>query len=149
MSDRHPLLEGFPIVTAIPLLWGDEDAFGHVNNVTYLRWCESVRVEYLCRIGLFPSLPPSGAGPILASMKCDYKWPLNFPDTVEVGARVTRIGTSSFHMEHRIVSRKLSRVAAEAESVLVVLDYGAGKSVPVPKETRVRIARLEGRSFER
>jgi len=148
MSDCHPLLEGFPVVTAIPILWGDEDAFGHVNNVTYLRWCESVRVEYLCRIGLFPSLPPTATGPILASMKCDYKWPLTFPDTVEVGARVTRIGTASFRMEHRIVSRKLNRLAAEAESVLVVLDYGAGKSVPLPQETRGKIEALEGHPVE-
>ena len=149
MTDWHPLMAGFPVVTAIPLLWGDEDAFGHVNNVTYLRWCESLRVEYLIRIDLFPSLPPAGVGPILASIKCDYKWPLVFPDTVEVGARVTRIGNTSFKMDHRIVSRNLGRVAAEAESVIVVLDYALGHPVPVPEETRQRIAEIEGRVFER
>jgi acyl-CoA thioester hydrolase len=147
MSQRHCLLEGFPIVTAIPVLWGDEDAFGHVNNVTYLRWCESVRVEYLCRIGLFPSLPTHGVGPILANLKCDYEWPVTFPDTVEVGARVTRIGTTSFRMDHLIVSRKLNRLVAQADSVLVVLDYGLAKPVPVPQEIREKIAGLENRSF--
>ena len=39
-------LSDYPVLTVIAVLWGDEDAFGHVNNVAYLRWCESARVDY-------------------------------------------------------------------------------------------------------
>jgi acyl-CoA thioester hydrolase len=147
MSDSHPCLAGFPVVAEIPILWGDEDAFGHVNNIMYLRWCETVRVDYLRLIGMFPELPPSGLGPIVASVKCDYKIPLKHPDVVFVGARVTRIGRSSFGMEHRIVSRDLGKIAAEVDSTLVVVDYGAGHPVPVPAEMRRAIEELEGKSF--
>jgi acyl-CoA thioester hydrolase len=139
----HESLIDFPVVIAVPLLWGDHDAFGHVNNLAYLRWCESARVEYLLRIGLWPSLPPQGVGPILASISCDYKRPLTFPDTVYIGARVTRIGNRSFQMQHRVVSQALDVVAAEVESAIVVLDYSQNQTVPVPEGCRRAIEDLE------
>lgn len=144
--DGHEALADFPLVTTIPLLWGDHDAFGHVNNLVYLRWCETARVEYLMRIGLWPSLPPAGIGPILASITCDYKRPLTFPDTVSIGTRVSRIGNRSFQMEHRVVSLGLDAVAAEVSSTLVILDYGRNQTVPVPEECRKAIADLESNS---
>jgi acyl-CoA thioesterase FadM len=60
--DDSSLLVEFPVVTEISVLWGDEDSFSHVNNVAYLRWCETARVEYLRRIDLFPKTPPQGWG---------------------------------------------------------------------------------------
>jgi acyl-CoA thioester hydrolase len=148
VNDTHPLLTGFPVVTTIPLLWGDEDAFGHVNNLIYLRWCETARVEYLQRVALWVELPPAGAGPILASMKCDYKAQLNYPDTVQVGSRIGRIGNSSFQMEHCVVSRNLGEIAAAVESTLVLFDYKLRRPVPIPAEIRRTICDLEGRPFE-
>src|SRR5665647_207391 len=126
---KHEALIDFPVLVTLPVLWGDHDAFGHVNNLVYLRWCETARVEYLMRIGLWPSLPPAGIGPILASISCDYKRPLTFPDTAYIGTKVTRIGKSSFQMRHLVVSKALDTVAAEIDSTLVVLDYGLGKAV--------------------
>jgi histidinol-phosphatase len=140
-------LSGFPIAIEIPVIWGDEDSFAHVNNVTYLRWCEAVRAEYLHAIGFMPEGEPTGIGPIIASITCHYRKPLNYPDTVTVAARVVAIGNSSFRIEQRIVSRATGEIAAEAEAVLVALDYSAGKTVPVPAAVREAIARLERRSF--
>lgn len=140
---EHEFLTGYPVVVTIPLLWGDHDAFGHVNNVMYLRWCETARVEYLLRIGLWPPLPPSGVGPILASISCDYKRALTYPDTVAVGAKVTRIGNRSFRMHHRVVSQALATVAAEVDSAIVVLDYARNMAVPVPEPCRKAIEELE------
>ncbi|HWB83400.1 MAG TPA: thioesterase family protein [Bryobacteraceae bacterium] len=141
-------LAGFPVVTTIPLLWGDQDAFGHVNSLIYLRWCETARVEYLGRAGLWVPLPPTGPGPIVASLHCDYKRPLTFPGTIDVGARVTHIGRSSIRMEHRIVSRDLNLLAASADSTLVLLDYSQNRPVPVPLEIRQVIGRLERKNFD-
>ncbi len=143
---RDDLSEFHTIVT-LPLQWGDQDAFGHVNNTVYVRWCETSRVEYLIRIGLWMILP-NGLGPILASVSCDYRLPLTYPDTVHVGARVTRVGNSSFRMEHRIVSEALNAVAADAHSTVVVLDYKRNKPVRVPDAVRKAIEQLEGRGFE-
>ena len=104
-------------------MWGDLDPFGHVNNLTYLRWAETARVDYLLRIGQFPDLPPAGVAPILASMKCDYRRVVNHPDTLLIGTRIPRIGNSSIQMIHRIVRQNLNEIAAEVDSTLVLLDY--------------------------
>jgi acyl-CoA thioester hydrolase len=143
--EESSLLVGFPIVTEISVLWGDEDSFAHVNNVAYLRWCESARVEYLKRIDLFPEVPPRGLGPIIASVTCHYRRPLTYPDTVLVGTRVTAIKNSSFRIEQRIISQTACIVAADAETTMVTVDYSTGKPVPVPEHVRAAIARLERR----
>ena len=125
-------------------MWGDLDPFGHVNNLTYLRWAETARVDYLLRIGQFPDLPPAGVAPILASMKCDYRRVVNHPDTLLIGTRIPRIGNSSIQMIHRIVRQNLNEIAAEVDSTLVLLDYSVGRPVRVPDDTRKLIAELEG-----
>ncbi len=137
-------MQGFPVVNSIPLNWGDQDALGHVNNTMYLRWSETARVDYLSRVGLWQMLAAEQVGPILASIACNYRRPLNYPDTVLVGARITRIGNSSIRMEHQIESLALGVVAAELESTLVVMDYKANKPVTVPENIREAIARMEG-----
>jgi acyl-CoA thioester hydrolase len=137
-------LSGYPLVTTIPVLWGDEDAFAHVNNLAYLRWCETARVEYMRRVAFWSEVPPKGTGPIMASVKCDYKAPLNYPDTIDVGTRVVAIGNSSIRMEQVVFSRALGKVAAEVESTVVMLDYLAGRPVRVTQEIRDAIAALEG-----
>jgi acyl-CoA thioester hydrolase len=148
MRPHHESLAEFPVAVTIPVLFGDQDAFGHVNNTVYLRWCETARVEYLVRMGMWPKLPPEGVGPILAALACDYKRPVTYPDTLYVGARVTRIGNSSFRMEHRVVSKALDMVVAHSVTTIVTLDYGRGKPVRVPEECRKAIERIEGKSFE-
>ncbi len=148
MDERHRLLDGFPLVTKITLLWGDQDAFGHINNLAYIRWAETSRVEYLERVGMWAKLPPTGLAPILASIKCDYKAQTNYPDTVLVGTRIARIGNSSLRMEHRLVSQNQNRIVADLDSTLVWLDYALNKPVPVSPEIRALIADFEGKSFD-
>src|SRR5258708_195882 len=97
-------LVGFPVVLSVPVQWGDQDAFQHVNNTVYLRWCESARIAYIERTGLTELMERERIGPILAAITCNYRRPLTYPDTVRVGARVTRLGRSSLTMEHRVTS---------------------------------------------
>jgi acyl-CoA thioester hydrolase len=141
------LLAGFPIVTEISVLWGDQDAFGHVNNVAYLRWCETARVEYFRRIGLAVPVPPDSVGPILATQTCHYRRPLNYPDTIVIGTRVTAIGNSSVRMEHKMISRASGEIAAESDSVIVTVDYSTGRPVRVPDAVRQAVGKMEGRDF--
>jgi acyl-CoA thioester hydrolase len=139
------LLSGYPLVTTLPILWGDEDSFAHVNNLAYLRWCETARVEYMRRVAFWiDSQPPAGAGPILANLNCDYLLPLNFPDTVDIGTRVAAVGNSSIRMEQVVVSRTQRALAAKVQSTAVLLDYSIGRPVRVPDAIRAAIAELEG-----
>lgn len=139
-------LKHFPVIFSIPIQWGEMDLFGHVNNVVYFRWCETARVEYLERIGLSANNGPKGIGPILARIECNYRKPITYPDTVHVGAKVTRIGNSSFEMEHAIYTDALGLVA-DASSTLVVVDYDTGRSTPVPEAVRSAIRELEKRDL--
>ena len=72
-------LAGQPVVVTLPVQWGDQDAFGHVNGVMYFRWFETARVEYLNRSGLRHLMSQEGLGPILAAIKCDYRRQLKHP----------------------------------------------------------------------
>lgn len=148
MNEIRDPLDDFPVVLPLPVQWGDQDAFQHVNNIVYLRWCESARVEYLNRIGLWKLRDDTGVGPILASMAISYERPVTYPDRVRVGSRVTRIGKSSFRMEHAVMSEAQEAVVATVDSVLVVFDYSRNRSVAMPPEVRNAIEQLEGRIFE-
>jgi acyl-CoA thioester hydrolase len=146
-NDADALLAGFSVAIAIPVQWGDQDAFAHVNNVVFFRWFESARIAYFRRIGLMKHLDGGQVGPILAAASCDYRRSIVFPDTVRVGIRATRIGRTSIGLEHRIISEGMKAVAADGTSTAVVYDYAAGRPHPVPESVRTAIADLEGRAM--
>jgi acyl-CoA thioester hydrolase len=149
MKTPHESLELFPVVISFPVHWGDQDPLSHVNNIVYLRWAESARIEYLSRTGIWDGLAIATTGPILAAISCDFRLPVTYPDTVYAGARITAIGNSSFKMEHRIVSGKRGVVAADLDSTLVWFDYRTAKSAALPPEVRKAIEDLEGKPLPR
>lgn len=138
------LLEGFPVVVEFPVAWGEMDAQRHVNNVTYFRYMENARIAYYERVGVLQMMEDLRVGTVLASTQCRYKAPLVYPDTVLVGARVTKVGLDRFTMVYRIISRRSGRVAAEGEGVLVTYDYRENRKTPMPERLRASIAALEG-----
>jgi acyl-CoA thioester hydrolase len=140
-------LRGYPVILTLPLQWGDQDAFGHVNNVVYFRWFESARVVYLEQSGLGHMMTGDGIGPILASIRCDYRKQLNYPDRIHIGARVTHLGNSSLKMEHVVYSEALAATTAEGESVIVTFDYRGQKSVRIPDDIRANIQQMEQREL--
>jgi acyl-CoA thioester hydrolase len=140
----HEALRGFPVVITVPVEWGDQDAFGHVNNTVFFRWCETARVVYLDRIGMWEMIAGEKKGPILAAIGCNFRRQVRFPDTVLVGATVAQVGRSSFRMEHMVVS-SANAVVADAHSTLVFFDYNEHRPLPVPDHLRRAIERLEGR----
>jgi len=142
------LLTGFPVYITLTVQWGDQDAFGHVNNTVYLRWFESARIAYSDRAGLAQLDATQRVAPILAALSCNYRRQIQFPDTVHIGARISKIGRSSMTMEHRVVSEKLRAIAAEGDSVVVTYDYVEKKTIRVPDDLRAAIAHIEGRLFE-
>jgi acyl-CoA thioester hydrolase len=140
------LLPDYPVAIALPVQWGDQDLNAHVNNVVFFRWFESARVEYLNRLGM-SHWRAGGPGPILASVKCDFKRQVQFPDTVEIGAKVVRLGRSSLTMQNAVASRAQQAIVAEGESIMVVFDYALHQSVPIPDDLRAAIEGLEGRKL--
>ncbi len=145
---KHTLLANYPVFVRIPVQWGDQDAFGHVNNTVPHRWFESARIALFERLGLLELKREQRIGPILAAVSCDYRRQINFPDTVQVGIRVARIGRTSMGFEHVIVSEAQQAIVTEGTSTTVVFDYEAHKPHPVPESVRKAVAALDGRTVD-
>jgi acyl-CoA thioester hydrolase len=115
-----------------------------VNNASYFRRFESVRIGYFARIGWAADLSSGGVGPIWARTSCTYRAPLVFADEVVLAARVEDVRENRFTMRYRVVSQRLGRVAADGEARVVSFDYGAGTKAALPEGFRAAIADLEG-----
>lgn len=135
--------EPFPVRIELPIAWGDMDAFGHVNNTVYLRLFESARIELFEQVAIAYRDVSGTSAPILASVQCQFRFPMTYPDTARVETGISRIGRSSFTMPYRIHSVRHDRLAAEGDGVTVWYDYAAGKSAPLPEELRQRLEGLQ------
>ncbi len=141
-----PELADYPLVMQTPVLWGDQDAFGHVNNIIYFRWFETSRILYLEKAGFADKKEETGIAPILAHIDCNYRQQVNFPDTVHVATRVTKVGRTSLTMQHALFGEEANAIVADSTSVLVLFDYIKQTPTPVPDEAVAAIESLEGRS---
>ncbi len=138
-------LETCPVVADELVRWGDQDAFGHVNNAVYFRYFETSRIAYFERIGfdVAGAAAGGGVGPILASTSCRFRRPLGYPDRLRAGARIASLGGDRFAMDYVLYSEALADVAATGEGVIVAYDYGARRKCALPAAVRAAIARLQ------
>jgi len=137
------LLKHCPVVIETPVVWGDMDAFQHLNNTVYFRYFESARIAYFERLKLLEYMDTTGIGPILASTSCRFKIPLTYPDTVSIGTRVSEIEEDRFTMAYVVVSHKQQKVAAEGTGLIVTFNYKENRKALLPAEIRQRIENLE------
>lgn len=144
---RPPQLDGFPIVIELPIQWGDLDAFGHVNNVVYLKWFEAVRAIYATRVGVDVMPRQTGVGAVLASISCKYLRQLNYPGSVLSGIRVTRLSIGSVTLQCQIADGQTGVPVADGTCDVVLYDYAADKPVPIPDHIRAAVEELEGKAF--
>ena len=139
----HPLLPGYPVQVPLPVIWGDLDAYGHLNNTVYFRMFESARVRYLERCGFTDSYERDGIGAILHSTDCRFRHALTYPDDVVVGGRTIDIKEDRFTMAYAVISRSLNKVAAEGTGVVVSFDYRNRSKTSLPPAVRTGIEALE------
>lgn len=142
-DDTSRLLADYPVIVAVTVQWGDQDAFGHVNNTVFLRWFEVGRIAYFSEIRMMHDAQGAGRGPILAAVACNFRRQVTFPDEVRVGSRVARVGASSLTIEHAVASVRHGAIVADGTSTVVNFDYAAGRSCPVPDDLRRSIEAIE------
>lgn len=131
----------FPVQLDIPIAWGEQDAFGHLNNVAYLRYFESVRMYFLDQLGILRSHADQGFGVILASTTCDFLRPVHWPATLRVATTCTHVGNTSFTMAYRITD-STGDLVAKGTSIQVMFDYTASTKMRIPDSVRASIAKL-------
>jgi len=111
--------------------WGEMDALGHMNNVSYLRYFEEVRISWFESLDI--EYQAKGEGPILGTITCKYLKPAIYPLELEITSYVGKPGNSSFCMWHELYNASdPNERFAEAEAVLVWIDIAAGRSRPMP-----------------
>lgn len=134
-------------VQPISVQWGDMDSMGHVNNARYFTWCESARMSYFAAVHMDDHREGEKHGPALAAAHLNFRQQVRYPAELEVLTRVSEIGRSSFRMDYEIVYRgpeTLGQRVADGHGVIVWVDYGTGRSIPLPESLKHEIRRYEG-----
>ena len=124
---------------------------GIVHNSVYLQYFEAARMEYLRKIGhsLDIAMVNRGSRVVLARNEIDYVYPARFDDLLEVGTRVSLIGTSSFVFEGVIHIHKKNTLIAKNRAVHVWLHPEEGYPIPVPARFLRKVEGFERRKIPR
>ncbi|MGB7337720.1 MAG: thioesterase family protein [Phototrophicaceae bacterium] len=140
------MLEEFRYQQAIEVRFADLDALGHLNNATYLTYCEQIRIRYIQDV-CGRSENWNQLGMILARTEIDYLQPITFEDTVTLHIRVSRLGGKSFDMLYAITRQAEDddrvHIAAQAKTVMVSFDYHTQSTIAVPEFWRTAITSYE------
>lgn len=136
MSDREKTARSdFPHFLAIPTRWMDNDIYGHVNNVTYYSYFDTAVNHHLIEAGGLDIHEGEAFG-VVAETSCRFFRELQFPDIVNAGIRVLRLGNSSVTYEIGLFRGDDNEPAALGEFVHVWVGRDTRRPVPIPAGIR-------------
>jgi acyl-CoA thioester hydrolase len=120
--------------------FGDLDAMQHMNNVEFLRFFETARIDYM--MSVLPEHSPGSRqqfGFIFAECHIAYRSPAHFNEEIRTWVWPTELRRSSLRLEFAMTAESDRRLVAEGYGVLVGYDYALGESRPLPEELRQRL----------
>lgn len=122
--------------TRIPTRWHDNDVYGHVNNTVYYQWFDTAVNGWLIEAGL---LDIEGGDPIglVVETGCRYARSLAFPQTIEIGLALARLGTTSVTYHLGVFGEGEDAAAAEGVFTHVYVDRASRRPTPLPEAWRV------------
>jgi acyl-CoA thioester hydrolase len=129
-APRSSFAHCFPIQTR----WADNDVYGHVNNVTYYSYFDTAVNSWLIDHGALDIHGDQVVGYVVET-GCAYFSPVAFPDVLQVGLRVARIGRSSVRYEVAVYRNDEPLPAAAGHFVHVYVDRGSGRAAAIPERT--------------
>jgi acyl-CoA thioester hydrolase len=133
----------YPHRLAIPTRWKDNDVYGHVNNVEYYSYFDTVINTWLIREGGLDIHAGDVIG-VCAESHCEFHGPLAFPETVDAGLRVGRLGRSSVRYEIGLFGEEAEDAAATGWFVHVFVDRESRRPVnALPERLRAALERLQ------
>ena len=133
--------DGYPYVLEIPTRWADNDVYGHVNNATYYAYFDTAVNRHLTDHGLLQPAESPVVG-IVAETMCRFHRSLAFPDTVEAGVRVAKIGNSSVTYEIALFRKGEAEPAATGHFVHVYVDRATRRPSAIPAAVREELEKL-------
>lgn len=125
----------------VPTRWMDNDIYGHVNNVNYYSYFDTAVNQYLIEQGVLDIHKGEVVG-FVVETSCSYFRPIAFPDFVDAGIRVTKIGSSSVRYEVGLFRNDDEQIAAAGYFVHVYVNRKTGGVTPIPEATRAVLSRL-------
>lgn len=123
----------------IPTRWNDNDQFGHLNNVIYYRLYEAVIIQYVTEAGL--DWMQDKVIPYTAESQCRFLRAVSFPDILDVGLRVTKVGHSSVVYALALFRQGEDEAAALGHWVYVYVDRETQRPMPIPESIRQAMQR--------
>ena len=122
--------------------WMDNDAYGHVNNVVYYAWFDTVVNEYLISQGALDVANSAVIG-LVEETGCCYFAPIAFPEKIEAGLRVARIGNSSVRYEVALFREGGDQAVAQGHFVHVYVDRATTKPQALGEALKVALRRIQ------
>lgn len=122
---------GYQAFRTITTRWMDNDAYGHVNNVVYYSWFDTVVNAHLIEQGVLDIEHGKTIGLVIET-QCNYFAPLAFPQVVEAGLRVAKVGKSSVRYEVGLFVQGEPLTAAKGHFVHVYVDRATRRPTELP-----------------
>lgn len=125
----------------IPTRWMDNDVYGHVNNVVYYSYFDTVITGYLITEGGLDFRAGAVIGFAVES-QCRFHAPLAFPDEIDAGLRVGHLGRTSVRYEIGLFHRGATEAAADGHFVHVFVERATRQPMAIPPPIRAALERL-------
>ena len=135
MAQPETTRTDYPHLSPIQTRWADNDVYGHVNNVAYYAYFDTIVNTYLVNAGVLDIHTGSTIG-LVVETGCKYYQSLGFPEPLDGGLRVSKIGTSSVCYDLAIFKRDHNLPAAEGRFVHVYVDKTSRRPVTLPEVWR-------------
>ncbi|WP_110352799.1 thioesterase family protein [Methylobacterium sp. B4] len=142
-ADREPreTRAAYPRLVPLATRWGDNDVYGHVNNVVYYAFFDTAVNGLLVEAGALDIARSAVIG-LVVETGCRYFAPVAFPDRITAGVRVARLGRTSARYEVAIFREDEPEAAAQGHFVHVYVDRDTRRPVPLPERLRAVLTRL-------
>lgn len=141
MTDQTPHRADYRHFQPITTRWHDNDIYGHVNNVTYYSFFDSAVNSYLIEQGGLDIHGGEVVGFVVSS-SCDYFASIAYPDLIEIGVRVGKLGNSSVQYELAVFKEGEDEACAAGRFVHVFVDRASNRPVSIPERLREAMGRL-------
>lgn len=142
MTDVAETIDDYRYVLPIGTRWMDNDVYGHVNNVTYYSYFDTVANHYLITEGGLDILTSPVIGLVVESA-CNYRAPLAYPDQLRAALRVDRLSTRSVTYGIAIFGPDGETPAAQGHFVHVFVDRESRRATPIPDKLREALVRIQ------
>lgn len=138
------ILKQYPVISTIEVQWGEMDALQHVNNVVYVSWGQTARIDYFRTLGFFsPEVEKMKVGIILGFQSVKYIAPVTYPDTIHIGTKTEEIRDDRIILKSFYYSVNQQKLVAIKTHEVIFFDYKTQSKIPTPKEVLVLIDNLE------